>query len=403
MRVAQELAYLSENNETLLAYPDFSPNLRLFREIDPYKTPFRIKRFPLGEAKDGGLERLKEIIQPVRKKQLESLKCFIKDFSPDVIHHHFGALNRMLEGVMGGRNLGIPQVATFHVSWPFCIYGTYFNYHKKSPCVEKKVCAECISSRSKMSSRVFSAIYSYTVARKVFSSIDHYICYTPYHQHILENLEIDASKITVLPPGICPLSQITVKDFSERRYITYSGRFSEEKGVYLFLEVARRFKDSAIEFLMIGDGYLKEDLQEKAKEESLKIKFIDWTRDRDEYVDFINQTKIMIVPSIWPETFGMVILDAFQCGTPVIGTDRGGIPHIIENNKNGFVVSPDPVTIAEKIKILLEDSYLWQQFSNYGLECIAKTATWQENATQLQQIYTSILKQKLLLSHNLIP
>jgi glycosyltransferase involved in cell wall biosynthesis len=247
-----------------------------------------------------------------------------------------------------------------------------------------------------MLSRILSAFYNYTIAKKVLKSIDHYVCYTPYHRHILVNLGIDSSRMTVIPPGIRPLPQIAVRDFSERKYITYSGRFSEEKGVHLFLEVARRFKDTSIEFLMIGDGYLKEELQKKAQEEFLKVKFAGWIKDRKQYMDYINQTQVMIVPSLWPETFGMVILDAFQCGTPVIGTNMGGIPYIIEDNKNGFVVSPDPAKFAEKIKVLLDNRQLWRQFSDYGLACIAKTATWQDNAVKLQQLYAALLKQKLL-------
>jgi glycosyltransferase involved in cell wall biosynthesis len=298
----------------------------------------------------------------------------------------------MVESIIVGRKMGIPQVATFHVSWPFCIHGTFYNYSRKLSCLNKILCGECITHRSKVLSQMISTIYCNTIARRVLNAIDHYVCSTPYHLELLKSLGIDGSQATILPPGIHLLPQVEIKSFFERKYITYSGRLEEEKGVYLFLEVAKRFKSSDTEFLIIGNGYLKNELKKKAEEESLKIKFADWIENREDYFDLIGQSKMVIIPSLWPETFGMVILDAYQCGTPIIGTNMGGIPYVIENDKSGFIVSPEADEIVEKINNLLTNSSLWYQFSKCGLDNIAKKNTWRENALQLQKIYTSLLK-----------
>jgi glycosyltransferase involved in cell wall biosynthesis len=69
-----------------------------------------------------------------------------------------------------------------------------------------------------------------------------------------------------------------------------------------------------------------------------------------------------VVPSIWQEPLGLVVLEALACGLPVIGTAVGGIPEIIKDRFNGLLVQPDDsAALATAIDSLLGDEDFYQQ------------------------------------------
>ncbi len=84
---------------------------------------------------------------------------------------------------------------------------------------------------------------------------------------------------------------------------------------------------------------------------------------------------IFVLPS-QNETFGQVFIEAMSCGVPVIGTKVGGIPEIISDNYNGFLVPPDDESIlAQKIERLLNDSLLREKFINAGIQTVTEKFT----------------------------
>jgi len=74
---------------------------------------------------------------------------------------------------------------------------------------------------------------------------------------------------------------------------------------------------------------------------------------------------------------GLVLLEAMACGTPVIGSNTGGITDIIKYGESGFLVKPkDPEDIAEKIIVLLSNKELQQKFSEEGLKIVRERFSW---------------------------
>src|SRR5204862_3519278 len=72
-----------------------------------------------------------------------------------------------------------------------------------------------------------------------------------------------------------------------------------------------------------------------------------------------KRSMLGVLPSVGPETFGMVVLEAMQCGKPVIASQIGGLPDVVADGETGFLVPPgDPIALRQAMTRLLSDSKL---------------------------------------------
>jgi glycosyltransferase involved in cell wall biosynthesis len=99
-----------------------------------------------------------------------------------------------------------------------------------------------------------------------------------------------------------------------------------------------------------------------------------------------------IVPSMWPEPFGIVIIEAMSSGRPVIASRVGGIPDIIRDGEVGLLVSPgDPVELRQAIERVLSDPVLREKM---GREAKQQAAAYQADAVvgYIEKIYARLIK-----------
>jgi len=102
-------------------------------------------------------------------------------------------------------------------------------------------------------------------------------------------------------------------------------------------------------------------------------------------------TDITVLPSL-SEGFGMVLIEAMACKRPVIGSSIGGIPYIIEDNKNGLLVPPgDPVKLAGAIMKILRNPGLARQMGENGLQKVNEDYTWEKKLKETQDIICECL------------
>ena len=122
--------------------------------------------------------------------------------------------------------------------------------------------------------------------------------------------------------------------------IGYAGRLVAEKGVFTVLDALYKC-DQNVRFLLLGDGPDRERLQRRANELGLgkRVSFFPGGPS-DKVVKFINAVDCLVLMSettqSWKEQFGRVIMEAQACGVPVIGSDSGSIPGVVE--RGGWIV-----------------------------------------------------------------
>ncbi|HEU4838352.1 MAG TPA: glycosyltransferase family 4 protein [Micavibrio sp.] len=141
-----------------------------------------------------------------------------------------------------------------------------------------------------------------------------------------------------IPTTTKEMLQQNPKTLGEPITLGYIGRLSEEKGLGLLLDAWKRFSSiSRLKLLIAGDGdpdyieYLKDEFA------GYDVEFVGWISQDS----FFPKIHYLIVPSIWHEPLGRVVLEAYSYGVPVIGSNRGGIPDMIVEGASGFVFDPD--------------------------------------------------------------
>ena len=160
------------------------------------------------------------------------------------------------------------------------------------------------------------------------------------------------------------------------------------KGQLQIIETARRLSASHPEicFVLVGEG---RDF-ELFKQQTAALDNIALVGLVDNVGDYLKAFDIFLFPSRH-EGLGSILLDALDFGLPVIATDVGGIPEIIENGVNGFLVKPDAIDdICESILGLYSESTLIEQIARANTEK-AKSYTVGTMADKYAQIYQRIL------------
>ena len=138
------------------------------------------------------------------------------------------------------------------------------------------------------------------------------------------------------------------------KYLAFVGRISPEKGVDRAIELARR----AGRPLKIAAKVDAADRQyfENTIEPMLKDPLVEFIGEigEGEKNDFVGNAQAFVFLVDWPEPFGLAMIEAMACGTPVIAFRRGSIPEVIDEGESGFIVKDldEAVEAVERIETL---------------------------------------------------
>ena len=147
--------------------------------------------------------------------------------------------------------------------------------------------------------------------------------------------------------------QKTKKTDDRKNLIGYVGRLSPEKGIDNFVKAIKLLSKDRddLRFCIIGDGNLMDKTKLYIKNNGLEdVTSILGRIDQDELPKYLNELQMLVIPS-YTEGLPNIMLEAMACGTPVLAPSVGGIPDIITDGNNGFILQDNsPETISEGIK-----------------------------------------------------
>jgi glycosyltransferase involved in cell wall biosynthesis len=215
--------------------------------------------------------------------------------------------------------------------------------------------------------------------------------------------EVPADRVEVIPNAITPEKyHKDVKPEEVRRkygipetspVILYIGRLEYQKGPDLLLEAVPLVLEGRgdTKFLFAGRGTASRELKRKVRKlgTSDAVKFLGWIPYM-RYVDLLNTCDLVCIPSR-NEPFGIVLLEAWATGRPVVVTDVGGLGENVENFVNGIKVHPDPKSIARGINYLLAHPKVRRRIAKQGEKSVRRF-NWTSATKKLLRVYNEVLE-----------
>ncbi|WP_303701248.1 glycosyltransferase family 4 protein [Flexistipes sinusarabici] len=177
---------------------------------------------------------------------------------------------------------------------------------------------------------------------------------------------IDASvKEVIYNSRNLSLPNLEAKKSRETVNFGYIGNIALNKGVENLLIAFHKINNKNIKLFVAGNGDKKYLSYLKKRYYCDNIYFLGYVKPED----FFSQIDVTVVPSIWEESLGVVVIESFAYGVPVIGSRIGGIPEMIDENVNG----------------LLFDSVSVEDLSNKMLDFLHSISYWRNNRQVIQK------------------
>lgn len=137
-----------------------------------------------------------------------------------------------------------------------------------------------------------------------------------------------------------PRDLLPFKARPEGGYLAFLGRISPEKGPDLAIEIAARTGlplKMAAKVDKVDEAYWREKIEPMVAA-TPNVSYIGEIGDAEK-AEFLGNAAALLFPIDWPEPFGLVMIEAMACGTPVIAMRRGSVPEVIEHGVSGFIVN----------------------------------------------------------------
>ena len=165
------------------------------------------------------------------------------------------------------------------------------------------------------------------------------------------------------------------------------------KGIRFLIEAAAqlapRFPD--LKVVIAGDGFERPELLRLAETLGIsnRVTFLGWVPNTD-LPPYYRAAAVSVIPSL-EEGFGIPAAEAMGCQTPVVASDAGGLPEVVEHGVTGLVVPRgDSSALATAIGALLADPFKRTQMGLAGRERARRLFDWDRTAEQLEQIYAEV-------------
>lgn len=353
------------------------PFYRDSREIDSY----------------GSLERARLLVNIPYSRAVERDLCkFVRIERPDVAHIHnvFPLLTTSVYRAL--QHCGVPVVQTIHNFRFLCPNGLLY--------IDDKICQACsehgyfsaIRKRCMHRSTLVSGAYAAAIAlawrRGILpNDIDSYIALNRFSADRLIGVGVPETRIRILGNF--------VSDFVDRvppknGYLLFLGRLSREKGIQTLLEAVRRINGARLR--IAGSGPLAEEIRMlSARIGDGKVEMLGHVSGVAKY-ELIQGAMGMVVPSECYENFPLSVVESMSQGTPVIASNLGGLPELVEDGVTGMLFKPgDAASLALTLKKIITETGLATRLAENALSAALQRFGTESHYDGLIDAYNNVI------------
>jgi len=331
---------------------------------------------------------IKEEMLPYMPEFADNMMAFIikHQLNYQVIHAHF-----FMSGMVAcklKKQLGIPFVITFHALGQ--IRRLYQADNDKFP-IERNA-----------------------IETQIVKQADHIIAECPQDKaDLLNYYQADTGKISIIPCGFSKKEFYPIAKRSARKFLGLSasepvllqlGRMVPRKGIDNVIRAMAHLKTTGndlIQLIIVGGDEQNMAQSSSAEFDRLRniahelnisnqIKFAG-RKDRD-LLKYYYSAADLFITTPWYEPFGITPLEAMACGTPVIGSNVGGIKYSVVDGVTGALVAPDkPRELAEKVSGLLSDKAALKALGKQAIKHVNNNFTWAKVTDHLAMLYQQVI------------
>jgi glycosyltransferase involved in cell wall biosynthesis len=295
-------------------------------------------------------------------KELRALKEIIKTFKPDIVHAHYAT------------SYGLLGVLTKFKPLIISLWGSdIFDFPRKS-ILHRAV----LKYNLKMADRVLST--SYVMAEETKKYTDRPVTVTPF------GIDMDLFKPEKVESLFAPNDIVigTIKVLDEVYGIDYL--------IKAFKILRDKHPELPLKLLIVGRGQQAEELKQLTVDLGVSADCI--------FTGFVNHSLVphyhnmICIPCFLSnsESFGVAVLEASSCEKPVVVTNVGGLPEVVDEGVTGFIVPPrDEKAAADAIDKLISSASLRETFGKNGRKKVNQLYDWNKNLEDIIEIYNDVL------------
>jgi glycosyltransferase involved in cell wall biosynthesis len=285
------------------------------------------------------------------------VSAVLAEFRPDVAHFHNTFPLISPSAYYAAKRHGVAVVQTLHNFRLLCTNAIFLrNGRVCEDCLGKKICLPGIIHGCYRGSRTASAGVAAMVAMHRTmgtwsKAVDLYIALSEFARSKFIQGGLPAEKLVVKPNG---LSEDPGQGPGDANFALYAGRLSTEKGIGILLSAWSRIgRDLPLK--IVGDGPASGEVRQACHETT----GVEWLgmQPRPRVVSLMKQAQFIVIPSICYENFPAVAVEAFATGTPVVASNIGSLPSIVDDGRTGLLFQPgDVADLRAKALALASDS-----------------------------------------------
>ncbi|MCC6481945.1 MAG: glycosyltransferase, partial [Sphingomonadaceae bacterium] len=278
-------------------------------------------------------------------------------------------------------------IYTLHEYLAMCYaQGQLFRYHERAIChqVAPDQCVKCFPARS---------VEEFTLRKRffqrAFSRVDHFVSPSAYLAERFIEWGIPREKMSVIANGhrTSRPAEWHPEHSKKLNVFGYFGQFVDAKGIDVLLQAARvvaEGSNSPVEVKIFGGNksHASPDYLlriEKALENApanLRVTEMG-AYSRENVFDLMNSVDWVVVPSVWPETFGLVVSEAWEARRPILASRAGGLIERIKHGENGLSFAPGSVSgLAQLMAECIGNTQLWNSISGHVADEISLDLAW---------------------------